>query len=333
MRFLFTLFLPVFVLSACAQVELGSHIAKSIGSYAQTPDKVGSFKVGNPYRIKGRLYKPSEQYSGTEYGVASWYGPNFHGKLTANGEIFNRNELTAAHRTLQMPSIVRVTNMGNGRSIILRVNDRGPFAHDRVIDVSEKAAEVLGFKNAGTAKVRIDVLGDQSRQVANAARDGLSTRGSEIAFNKNRDFILTSNTPKPSSKPYSNVSNVNRVLFDQEKVTVLPISESKQVLTNGQFDNMLAQRVLADRKIVPISSISNSYIVQVGAFAREDNAFTLKNALYDIDAPINIYRASDNDEIMYRVQIGPFETMSDANRISSLLESKGRDAKIITTQN
>ena len=126
-------------LPGCTELELGSHLAKTWGNDA---DNVGDFKVGSPYKIKGQTYVPAEKYELSEVGIASWYGPGFHGKQTANGEIFNRNDLTAAHRTLQMPSIIRVTNLQNGRSLILRVNDRGPFSKDRVLDVSEKAAEV-----------------------------------------------------------------------------------------------------------------------------------------------------------------------------------------------
>jgi rare lipoprotein A len=158
MKKLFGLFAVLCVLSACSEIELGSHIAKQVPKISGQKENVGYFKVGSPYRIKGRTYKPREKYQYSETGVASWYGPGFHGKMTANGEIFNKHELTAAHRTLQMPSMVRVTNLENGRSIIVRVNDRGPFAHDRVIDLSEKAAEIIGMKNQGTARVRVDVL-------------------------------------------------------------------------------------------------------------------------------------------------------------------------------
>ena len=160
---IFSFLLALTVLSGCSELELGSHFAKKMnGSHNQ----IGDFKVGNPYQINGQTYNPQEVYQGTEYGVASWYGPGFDGKPTANGEIFNKNELTAAHRTLQLPSIVRVTNMDNGRSLIVRVNDRGPFSKDRVMDLSEKAASLLGFKRAGTARIRIDVMGEESRMVA-----------------------------------------------------------------------------------------------------------------------------------------------------------------------
>ncbi len=126
------------------------------------------YKVGKPYQIKGVWYYPQVDYDYVEEGIASWYGPGFHGKATANGEIYDMNDLTAAHRTLPMPSIVRVTNLENGRSLKLKVNDRGPFARERIIDVSRRASQLLGFHMQGTTPVRVEIVEDESRQLAAA---------------------------------------------------------------------------------------------------------------------------------------------------------------------
>ena len=128
-------------------------------------DQGGSYKVGKPYKILGRWYYPKEDYSYSEIGIASWYGPDFHTKRTANGEKYNMHSLTAAHRTLPLPSIVRVTNLENGRSLIVRVNDRGPYARNRIIDVSKKVAQLLGFMEKGTAKVKVEVLEKESKNL------------------------------------------------------------------------------------------------------------------------------------------------------------------------
>lgn len=143
----------------------------------------GRYKVGSPYTIKGQTYYPQETYTHTETGLASWYGPGFHGKKTANGETFDENALTAAHRTLQMPSLVRVTNLENGRSIIVRVTDRGPFHGNRIIDLSKAAARELDMLRSGTAKVQIQVLEAESMALSEAARLKIDTRGAEIAVN------------------------------------------------------------------------------------------------------------------------------------------------------
>jgi len=130
-----------------------------------TPPR-GVYKVGEPYQIGGIWYYPAEDYAYDETGIASWYGPDFHGKYTANGEVYDMNDLTAAHHTLPMPSLARVTNLDNGRSIVVRVNDRGPFAKGRILDMSRRGAQLLGFEQAGTAKVRVQILAQESKQLA-----------------------------------------------------------------------------------------------------------------------------------------------------------------------
>jgi rare lipoprotein A len=130
-------------------VELGQPVPKGGGRY----------KVGAPYKIRGKLYRPEEVSHYDENGIASWYGELFHGRRTANGEIYDMEALTAAHPTLPLPSYVRVTNLRNGRSLVLRVNDRGPYARDRVIDLSWAVASLLQMRAAGTAPVRVQYIG------------------------------------------------------------------------------------------------------------------------------------------------------------------------------
>ena len=123
----------------------------------------GVYKVGNPYQIMGRWYYPKEDYHYSEVGTASWYGDDFHAKRTANGEKYDMNTLTAAHRTLPLPSIVKVTNLENGRSLVVRVNDRGPYAKERIIDISKRGAQLLGYQTKGTAKVKVEIMEKESR--------------------------------------------------------------------------------------------------------------------------------------------------------------------------
>jgi rare lipoprotein A len=123
------------------------------------PKGGGGYKVGQPYTINGHTYTPSDTPSYRAEGVASWYGPDFHGRLTANGEVFDMHGISAAHPTMPIPSYARVTNLDNGRSIIVRVNDRGPYARNRIIDVSIGAANALGFYGDGLANVRVEYVG------------------------------------------------------------------------------------------------------------------------------------------------------------------------------
>lgn len=119
----------------------------------------GRVQVGKPYRVAGKWYHPKEDPDYSKVGKASWYGNAFHGRLTANGEIYDMTHLSAAHPTMPLPSYARVTNMENGASVIVRVNDRGPFAHNRIIDLSRRAAELLDYKNSGVATVKVDYVG------------------------------------------------------------------------------------------------------------------------------------------------------------------------------
>src|SRR3569623_586753 len=122
------------------------------------PRSAGVYKVGNPYQIDNVWYYPHEQPDYDETGIASWYGPTFYGKSTANGETYDGSALTAAHRTLPMPVNVRVTNLDNGKSIVVRVNARGPYARGRIIALSRRAAELLDVVQSGTARVRVTYL-------------------------------------------------------------------------------------------------------------------------------------------------------------------------------
>ena len=139
-------------------------------AYVAPPPVEGTYKVGKPYDIDGVTYRPMIDESYDETGIASWYGPKFHGKRTANGEFFDMNAVSAAHQTLPMPSMVRVTNLDNGRQIEVRVNDRGPFVRGRIIDMSRRGAQLLGFRYKGTARVRVRIMPEESRQVAALAR-------------------------------------------------------------------------------------------------------------------------------------------------------------------
>ncbi|WP_370638152.1 septal ring lytic transglycosylase RlpA family protein [Ancylobacter sp. Lp-2] len=123
------------------------------------PKGGGTYRVGKPYTVAGKVYTPYENTNYRAEGLASWYGDDFHGRLTANGEVFDMQSIAAAHPTLPMPCYVKVTNISNGRSMVVRVNDRGPYHGNRVIDVSSRAADLLGFKRVGTARVRVEYVG------------------------------------------------------------------------------------------------------------------------------------------------------------------------------
>ena len=162
-----------------SQAQYGRASQRVVADGAPVPHGGGQYLVGHPYTIAGRTYYPSENDSYTAVGMASWYGSAFQGRRTANGEIYDMSSITAAHPTMPLPSYARVTNLGNNRSIIVRVNDRGPYSGGRVMDLSSRVADLLEFKGAGTAHVKVEYVGrasidgsDDSKLVATLRTDG-----------------------------------------------------------------------------------------------------------------------------------------------------------------
>src|ERR1700704_984574 len=182
------------------------------------PKGGGTYRVGKPYTVAGRVYVPEEDTGYREEGLASWYGDDFHGRLTANGEVFDMASLTAAHPTLPMPCYARVTNLGNGKSLVVRVNDRGPYHGNRLIDVSNRAAELLEFKGNGVARVRVEYVarapleGSDDRQLIATLRTGAPAPApSLVRVASAHSFVpeissgrpIRGEVPMPEGRPYS----------------------------------------------------------------------------------------------------------------------------------
>jgi rare lipoprotein A len=176
------------------------------------PKGGGVYRVGKPYVIAGRVYTPREDRSYREEGLASWYGEDFHGRLTANGEVFDMESISAAHPTLPIPSYVRVTNLRNGRSIVARVNDRGPYHKNRVIDVSQRAARLLEFHGHGVTRVRVEYVGaaslagsDDRKLEATLRRHGPAPAPSIMLASATAPAARrpSGSTPVPQSRPFA----------------------------------------------------------------------------------------------------------------------------------
>src|SRR5882672_690609 len=183
------------------------------------PKGGGTYRVGKPYTVGGRIYVPEEDPTYREEGLASWYGDDFHGRQTANGEVFDMESLSAAHPTLPMPSYARVTNLSNGKSLIVRVNDRGPYHGNRLIDVSNRAAELLEFQGNGVARVRVEYVarapleGSDDRQLMATLRTGVPAPSpSTVRVASARPFIpeipaqgrvIRGEVPMPEGRPYT----------------------------------------------------------------------------------------------------------------------------------
>lgn len=291
-----------FGLAACAETELLAHATKHVQK-SQTPASrsAGGYKVGKPYEIRGQWYYPAENFEYSETGIASWYGQDFHGLSTANGERYNMETLTAAHRTLPLPSAVRVTNLENGRSIVLRVNDRGPFARGRIIDVSRRAAELLGFQNQGTAKVRVDIMPDESRSLKLAALNSPQGRSQQLA-------VAASPRQEVTKEPLSGVPQSDTVLPAAKATTSVPRSTISQPT--------LPARVT----VVPIEE--SAIFVQVGAFGDFGNALRLRDLLFHLGTT-SISRVRNGELELYRVRLGPLRDVRSADALLAEVAEAG----------
>lgn len=214
--------------------EYGVGASPRVTASSNVPKGGGRYQVGKPYKIAGKWYTPKEEKNYSKKGKASWYGPNFHGRKTANGEIFDQYALSAAHPTLPLPSYVRVTNLANKKSIIVRVNDRGPFAHGRVIDLSKRTAEVLDFQNQGIANVHVKYVG-------RAPLKGDDTRilmaslnaPSALENGNSRIRVATADTPRQPPQPKSFSSNrINLAQLSTRELSSSVANSTRQRLSD-----------------------------------------------------------------------------------------------------
>lgn len=279
------------------------------------PPTAGIYKIGQPYEIDGTWYYPHEDPTYDETGIASWYGHAFHGKRTANGEVFDSGALTAAHRTLPMPVNVRVTNLDNGKSIILRVNDRGPYAKGRIIDVSQHAAELLGFYGIGTAKVRVTY-------VSRATLPGGTTLPP--------DTPLAVATALPAV-PTPAVQEASLAPVPDAPVETAPPPPPAAVAELAPPPAAINTQPTGIVQQVPVPAATNIY-VQAGAFGIYSNALRLKEHFAG-GGDLVISPIDRKGQRLYRVRIGPFDDVGEADAALAKLQGMGdSDAKIVVDQ-
>jgi rare lipoprotein A len=262
----------------------------------------GVYTVGGPYEINGVWYYPAIDYHYDKTGVASWYGVEFDGKYTANGEIYDMNLLTAAHTTLPLPSIVQVTNLENGRSLRLRVNDRGPFADGRLIDVSRRAAQLLGFENRGTAPVRVRILREESITAAAAMPNGEIVGAESAGGDPVQPAAAASQLPAP-------LGTSPQAAAPRATIVAIPIS--------AQEIPPSAPIVAADN-----SRPSGRIYIQAGAFAVRDNAERVRARIAGLGSIAVTTALVDGIEV-YRVRLGPVDSAAAADRLLARVVNSG----------
>ena len=297
------------LLAACGS-DRATRPAATTQAPSQVERTVGNYKIGKPYQISGVWYYPKVDYDYDQTGIASWYGPGFHGKQTANGEVFDQNALTAAHPTLPMPSVVQVTNLENGRSIDLRINDRGPFKNERIIDVSRRAAQLLGFERKGTAKVRVVIREDESRQHAVVAQ--------------NKQVAETA----PPAVP---VESVSAAPLDASTASVSVSTTSAgsgSGAANGEPRRM-ASIDWPDGTVQREAVRPSNIYIQAGSFLRRDHATRLSLRLSKL-ARSRVQPTRVGTQSYFRVRLGPLGSVAEADRLmKSLIAAGHADAKIV----
>ena len=319
----------------------------------------GYYKVGAPYQVKGVWYYPKVDYDYDESGTASWYGEAFHGKPTANGEIFDLNQVSAAHKTLQLPSVVEVTNLRNGRALQMRVNDRGPFVGDRIIDLSRRAAQLLGFEGAGTAPVRVRIVKEESIKVAEAAMRGdvgrtivaqaprstpVQTRVAAAAPPSPRRSdvppvaprppvpIDAAPIPPPPAAPAAAQPIAEPVLSPPARYADAPRRPWPSLIASAQAAPLAAPAREAASGWRPSPAAqrpSGRIFVQAGAFAVVENAQRVRARVARLGGA-EVLRTTINGTPLYRVRLGPVASDAEARRLlGKVVESGYPEARVI----
>ena len=325
----------------------------------------GIYKVGNPYKIGDRWYYPKEDYNYSEVGMASWYGEDFNGKMTANGERYNMNTLTAAHRTLPLPSIVRVTNLQNGRSIILRVNDRGPYVKDRIIDLSKHGAQLLGYMGQGTTKVKVEIMAAESKalkeamltgKVSNETALAASTpaaslyessadriKAAEAEFKADQaeiyasagDVKLQTGNYKPEGKTVEPAVYGSAATLDGESKTaamgIVVDAVKKNLSEQGIYAKAAANPQKQNTTAVNSNTyqyVSGYYYIQAGSFTNYELAHKQMVRLKEYGSSHIVPTNVDNVKY-YRVSVGPYSQEQEAKVAQAKLKYYGiKDTKI-----
>ena len=296
-------------LCSCTTAELAIDMAKKHQKKTHDEENTVSveaqprYKVGNPYQIAGKWYYPERDLRYDNTGIASWYGDQFAGKLTANGEIFDPELVSAAHKTLPMPSVVRVTNLDNGKSLVVRINDRGPYVTGRIIDMSRAGARLLGFKKKGIARVRVQMLTEQSLHLEKLAKDG--------------QFPLLSDNYK---------SDVPETVAVSKPAVRLKARTTRAAAQKPKSSSSAVELLASSRgiKVLETKPVKTDIWIQIGAFHSETNARNLIENLEKLSTG-TIFQINKNGRILYRARLGPLASVNEADSLLDKILQRGFD--------
>lgn len=317
-----------------AESIYGVKASPRVAHGGKIPRGGGRNQLGKPYKVKNTWYKPKEEPNYTKVGRASWYGSAFHGRLTANGEVYDMTHLTGAHPTMPLPSYARVTNTANGHSVIVRINDRGPYDRERIIDMSEKAADMLDYKHHGTAKVKVEYVGRAPLDGQDDAFLMASFRSGDDAIGQPATGVMMAmNGPTPAANPQQNSD-----VFDQISAPQVPFA-----VTDGAMPELpLVVPVPLDRPtdLYNVASVEDDVVLAAYAESRISKAS--ENVYSKILMPeaasaqwreaLASKRLQFDPEQGEYVDIGSFRTKAEAERIAVALQGFGTVSRTVTAQ-
>jgi len=284
------------LLQGCTTAELAIDLFKKQQRNSAQNGAKPHYKVGNPYQVAGIWYYPKRDLTYDETGLASWYGEETAklGRPTANGEAFDPKLASAAHRTLPLPSVVRVTNLDNGKSLVVRVNDRGPFVAGRIIDLSYEGARLLGFVDNGLAKVRVQILAEQSLRLENLAKRG--------------------QFPDLSSSDPDNLPEMNAAATPKVNM-VAKSSKIKARVSSGETQSaldLLSQSQVGE--VISVAPVSTRIWVQVGAFHSEIQATSFLLKFNNVGRG-KVHKITRQGKTLYRARLGPINDVAVADKM------------------
>lgn len=323
----------------------GENLAERVIPLGQpVPKGGGVYRIGSAYQVDGVWYQPREDPTYDRVGNASWYGELFHGRRTANGEIYDMDRLSAASPTLPMPVYARVTNLANRRSIVVRVNDRGPYANDRIMDLSRRSAELLGFRDVGTTRVRVQYLGpaplsgDDSYERRYLASQGWAQIASgETSRAGPREPLavgsLAGDVGPPQQRKNNGLSpnwNVARTRVpDQAAAAAAPQLRWQASAEAPARLNLASGQDLPPSRASGVAPLGG-LLIQAGSFKSKDNAEKAKMLLGDI-AQVEMAPMEVGGETIFRVRLGPFaDRGAAASALARVTEAGYAGAKIVT---
>jgi rare lipoprotein A len=314
--------LGLLALAGCAETQLAVHAVKKVQRIESAPVP-GGYKLGQPYQVAGVWYYPNYEVNYDETGVASWYGPKFHGRPTANGERFDMNAISAAHQTLPMPSRVRVTNLENGRALVVRVNDRGPFINGRIIDMSRRGAQLLGFHRNGTAKVRVEFLGlddltplkpvPETTMVASNSASSTASDLPTIVISSSGETVVKDPKPHVSTEQLPAVQVERSPATNPIAADIAPVQKPREGQTSGSGEPPL--------------------YIEVAAFKTRSYAYRLADRVSSLgESGVTPERVGN--QMLYRVRLGPLGSTEQADAVlAHLIRAGFTDSQIVVAWN